>query len=181
MTPNSTNTPQHQILSSEGPLEEQLPICQVCSQFAERRGQPLALDDAMLTTDQLVASGFNRLHVSNSAGSALKEELYVNNVTDRVNAVGVVFLGLTLGCAACHDHKFDPITQREYYQLFAFFNNLDGPPDNKGHKSPEPSLAVPTQTQQGVLVQVYTVSIPPVRTVFAFAQTATAGHGFARL
>ena len=100
------------------------------------------------TTDQLVASGFNRLHVSNSAGSALKEELYVNNVTDRVNAVGTVFLGLTLGCAACHDHKFDPITQREYYQLFAFFNNLDGPPDNKGHKSPEPSLAVPTQAQQ---------------------------------
>ena len=87
------------------------------------------------------------MHVSNSAGSALKEELYVNNVTDRVNAIGTVFLGLTLGCAACHDHKFDPITQREYYQLFAFFNNLDGPPDNKGHKSPEPSLAVPTPTQ----------------------------------
>ena len=100
------------------------------------------------SVDQLVASGFNRLHVSNSAGSALKEELYVNNVTDRVNAIGTVFLGLTLGCAACHDHKFDPITQREYYQLFAFFNNLDGPPDNKGHKSPEPSLAVPTQTQR---------------------------------
>ena len=100
------------------------------------------------TTDQLVASGFNRLHVSNSAGSALKEELYVNNVTDRVNAVGTVFLGLTVGCAACHDHKFDPITQREYYQLFAFFNNLDGPPDNKGHKSPVPSLAVPTQMQR---------------------------------
>ena len=98
--------------------------------------------------DQLVASGFNRLHVSNSAGSALEEELYVNNVTDRVNAIGTVFLGLTLGCAACHDHKFDPITQREYYQLFAFFNNLDGPPDNKGHKSPEPSLAVPTKTQR---------------------------------
>ena len=105
------------------------------------------------TTDQLIASGFNRLHISNSAGSALVEELYVNNVTDRVNAIGTVFLGLTLGCAACHDHKFDPITQQEYYQLFAFFNNLDGPPDNKGHKSPEPSLAVPTQKQRESIEQ----------------------------
>ena len=100
------------------------------------------------STEQLIASGFNRLHISNSAGSALAEELYVNNVTDRVNAVGTVFLGLTLGCAACHDHKFDPITQEEYYQLFAFFNNLDGPPGNKGVKSPEPSLAVPTPVQR---------------------------------
>ena len=98
--------------------------------------------------DQLVASGFNRLHISNSAGSALKEELYVNNVTDRVNAIGVVYLGLTLGCAACHDHKYDPITQKDYYQLFAFFNNMDGPPDNKGQKSPLPNLAVPTSEQE---------------------------------
>ena len=100
------------------------------------------------TTEQLIASGFNRLHISNSAGSALKEELYVNNVTDRVNAIGTVYLGLTLGCAACHDHKYDPITQKEYYQLFAFFNNLDGPPDNKGHQSPAPSLTIPTEADK---------------------------------
>ena len=99
------------------------------------------------TTEQLIASGFNRLHISNSAGSALKEELYVNNVSDRVNAIGTVFLGLTLECAACHDHKYDPISQKEYYQLFAFFNNLDGPPDNKGHKSPVPKLDLPTKQQ----------------------------------
>ena len=99
------------------------------------------------TTAQLVASGFNRLHISNSAGSALEAELYVNNVIDRVNAIGTVYLGLTLACAACHDHKFDPVTQKEYYQLFAFFNNLDGPPDNKGQKSPAPYLAIPTVEQ----------------------------------
>ena len=99
------------------------------------------------TTGQLVASGFNRLHISNSAGSALQAELYVNNVVDRVNSVGTVFLGLTLGCSSCHDHKYDPVTQKEYYQLFAFFNNLDGPPDNKGHKSPVPNLAIPTREQ----------------------------------
>jgi len=99
------------------------------------------------STEQLIASGFNRLHISNSAGSALQAELYVNNVIDRVNAIGTVYLGLTLACAACHDHKYDPISQREYYQLFAFFNNLDGPPDNKGHKSPEPRLLLPTKRQ----------------------------------
>jgi hypothetical protein len=95
------------------------------------------------TQAQMIASGFNRLHVSNSA----KEELYVNNVTDRVNAFGTVFLGLTLGCATCHDHKYDPISQKEYFQFFAYFNNLDGDPDNKGVKSPEPSLAIKTPEQ----------------------------------
>jgi hypothetical protein len=100
------------------------------------------------TNDQLIASGFNRLHISSSAGSALKEELYINNVKDRVDAIGTVFLGLTLGCAACHDHKFDPISQKEYYQLFAFFNNLDGPPDNSGVKSPLPKLSFPTEVQK---------------------------------
>lgn len=100
------------------------------------------------TEDQLIASGFNRLHISNSAGSALEEELYVNNVNDRVNAVGTVFLGLTLGCASCHDHKFDPISQKEYYQLFAFFNNLDGPSHNSGVKSPVPFLLRPSPDQE---------------------------------
>ena len=103
------------------------------------------------TEDQLIASGFNRLHISNSAGSALEEELYVNNVNDRVNAIGTVFMGLTLGCAACHDHKFDPISQKEYYQLFAFFNNLDGPSHNSGVKSPAPFLQRPSPDQKNKL------------------------------
>lgn len=102
---------------------------------------------------QLIASGFNRLHLSNSAGSALEEELYVNNVVDRVNAFGTVFMGLTLGCASCHDHKYDPISQKEYYQLFAFFNNMDGDPDNKGVKSPEPALHLPSKAQKQELLR----------------------------
>ncbi|MCM8539316.1 MAG: PSD1 and planctomycete cytochrome C domain-containing protein [Lentisphaeraceae bacterium] len=101
--------------------------------------------------DQLIASGFNRLHISNSAGSALEEELYVNNVNDRVSAIGTVFMGLTLGCAACHDHKFDPISQKEYYQIFAFFNNLDGPSHNSGVKSPKPRLQFPSPKQESEL------------------------------
>ena len=103
------------------------------------------------STDQLVASGFNRLHLANSAGSALEEELYVNNVVDRVNAVGTVYLGLTLGCAQCHDHKYDPISQREYYQLFAFFNNLDGLSHTQRKKSPPPFLSFPTDEQSQVI------------------------------
>lgn len=102
-------------------------------------------------SDQLVASGFNRLHLSNSAGSALEEELYYNNVVDRVNAVGTVFLGLTLGCAQCHDHKSDPITMREYYQIFAFFNNLDGLSHTQRKKSPPPLLSFPSK-EQSVLI-----------------------------
>lgn len=103
------------------------------------------------TTDQLIASGFNRLHLSNSAGSALAEELYVNNVVDRVNAIGTVFLGLTIGCAQCHDHKYDPISQREYYQLFAFFNNLDGLSHTQRKKSPPPFISLPNEKQSQAL------------------------------
>jgi len=75
--------------------------------------------------DQLVASGFHRLHLIIDVGTALPEESLARNVIDRVNTFGTVFLGLTVGCAQCHDHKFDPITQRDYYRFAAFFNNLD--------------------------------------------------------
>ena len=81
------------------------------------------------TQDQLVASAFNRLHLIINAGTALPEESYTKNVIDRVTAVGTVFMGLTMECAMCHDHKYDPITQKDFYSLFAFFNNLDGGPE----------------------------------------------------
>jgi len=103
------------------------------------------------STDQLVASGFNRLNMANSAGSALAEELYVNNVVDRVNAIGTVYLGLTVGCAQCHDHKYDPISQREYYQLFAFFNNVDGLSHTQRKKSPPPFLSFPSEEQSAAM------------------------------
>jgi hypothetical protein len=79
------------------------------------------------TQDQLVASGFNRLHVSTD-GPLIPQEAITINVVDRVSSIGTVFLGLTLNCAVCHDHKFDPITQKDFYQLYAFFNNIDGGP-----------------------------------------------------
>jgi mono/diheme cytochrome c family protein len=79
------------------------------------------------TNDQMVATGYNRCHVSTSEGGSIEEEVYVRNVLDQVDTNGIVFLGLTVGCARCHDHKFDPITQKDYYELFAFFNSIDGP------------------------------------------------------
>lgn len=81
------------------------------------------------TRDQLVASGFHRLHRVIDVGTMLPEESLAQNVRDRVEAFGTVFLGLTTGCAVCHDHKYDPLTQRDFYALSGFFNNLDGAPE----------------------------------------------------
>ncbi len=77
------------------------------------------------TTDQLIATGFHRNTTSNFEGGIDFEQYRVEAVADRVATTGAAFLGLTLGCARCHDHKYDPVTQREYYQLFAYFNNTD--------------------------------------------------------
>ena len=84
------------------------------------------------TDDQLIASGFNRLHLIIDMGTALPEESYTKNVIDRVTAVSTAFMGLTMQCARCHDHKFDPISQKDFYAMFAFFNNLDGNPETSG-------------------------------------------------
>ena len=84
------------------------------------------------TDDQLIASGFHRLHLIIDRGTALPEESYFKNVVDRVSAVGTTFMGMTVHCAQCHDHKYDPITQKDFYSLFAFFNNIDGEPETNG-------------------------------------------------
>ncbi|WP_283432676.1 PSD1 and planctomycete cytochrome C domain-containing protein [Neorhodopirellula lusitana] len=81
------------------------------------------------TKDQLIASGFHRLHLIIDRGTALPEESHVKNVIDRVTAVGTAFMGLTVQCAQCHDHKFDPITQKDFFSLYAFFNNIDAAPE----------------------------------------------------
>src|SRR5436190_89553 len=79
------------------------------------------------STDQLVATGFHRNTMINQEGGIDLEQFRVESVVDRVNTTGSVWLGLTIGCCQCHDHKFDPISQREYYQFFAFLNNCDEP------------------------------------------------------
>ena len=77
------------------------------------------------TVDQLIASGFHRNTPSNFEGGIDFEQYRIEAVADRTATTGAVFLGLTVGCARCHDHKYDPITQKEFYQLFAFYNNTD--------------------------------------------------------
>ena len=77
------------------------------------------------TEQQILATAFNRLHQQEAEGGSVEEEYRVEYVSDRVQTFATAFLGLTFECARCHDHKYDPITQREYYQLFAMFQNID--------------------------------------------------------
>ncbi|HUG89978.1 MAG TPA: DUF1553 domain-containing protein [Planctomycetaceae bacterium] len=106
------------------------------------------------TVDQLIATGFNRCNVSTSEGGSIEEEVYVRNVVDRVEATSTVFLGLTAGCAVCHDHKYDPIRQRDFYSLFAFFNNIDGGPLDGNAKDHPPIVRVPTGEQTQRLAEI---------------------------
>ncbi len=104
------------------------------------------------TLDHKVASGFNRNHVTTDEGGAIAEEALVEYAVDRTATTASVFLGLTMGCARCHDHKFDPITQEEFYQFYAYFDSIDEPglysqlPDAK--RAFEPALDVPTSEQE---------------------------------
>jgi mono/diheme cytochrome c family protein len=103
------------------------------------------------TLDQKIASGFNRNHMINFEGGAIADEYQVEYVVDRVEATSSAFMGLTMGCARCHSHKFDPITHKEFYQFFAFFNTvpefgLDGRTGNA-----VPVLPLPSHDQQARL------------------------------
>ena len=113
------------------------------------------------SVDQKIASGFNRLHLIIDRGTALPAESFTRNVVDRVTAVGTAFLGLTVQCAVCHDHKYDPITQKDFYQLFAFFNNLDGDPETGGRNTSDfkrglqpPYIDLPTPEQTAQLERI---------------------------
>ncbi len=77
------------------------------------------------TRDQVLATAFNRHHRQTNEGGSIEEEFRVEYVADRTNTFATAFLGLTLECARCHSHKYDPITQKEYYQLFGFFDSID--------------------------------------------------------
>jgi hypothetical protein len=101
------------------------------------------------TRDQRLATAFNRLHRLTNEGGSIAEEWLAENAADRVHTFGMTVLGLTLECARCHDHKYDPISQRDYYSLAAFFNSIDenGLYDNAS-KTPSPSLLLPTAEQE---------------------------------
>ncbi len=91
------------------------------------------------TIEQQIATGFNRNHPFTIEGGTIDEEYRVSYVADRVTTMGTVFLGLTLECSRCHDHKYDPVSQKDFYQMFAFFNNVD----EKGRLGGKPLFAAP--------------------------------------
>ena len=106
---------------------------------------------------QKIASGFNRNTTYNEEGGSDAEEFMVVYAAERASTTATVFLGLTMGCAQCHEHKYDPISQQEFYQFYAFFNSVDGELGATGHDIPlPPLLSLPTREQAESLQQVST-------------------------
>ena len=138
------------------------------------------------TLDQKIATGFNRNHSGNGEGGIVPEEFLVEYAIDRVETTSTVWLGLTLGCARCHDHKFDPITQTEFYEVFANFNNV--PERGKAFKyvNSPPFVTAPTTAQQAELDE-FDAELAKAREAFAALESDRAlrsAHGssrFARL
>ncbi len=105
------------------------------------------------TVDQRVATGFLRCNVTTSEGGVIAEEFRVRYTVDRTETVGTVFLGMTIGCAVCHEHKYDPISQREFYQLYAFFNSAADRGLDGNAPLPPPMMKIPTPETEAQLAK----------------------------
>ena len=104
--------------------------------------------------EQILATAFNRLHPLNMEDGIIGEEFRVESVADRVAVLGDGLMGMTFSCAKCHDHKYDPISQKEYYELYAFFNNINETGQISWDKAvPPPTLALPTARQSQLIEQ----------------------------
>ena len=99
--------------------------------------------------EQILATGFNRLHPQNMEDGIIGEEYRVENVSDRVAVLGDGLMGITLSCAKCHDHKYDPISQKEYFELYSFFNTINETGQiSWDEATPVPTLELPTPQQE---------------------------------
>ncbi|MEM7654855.1 MAG: DUF1553 domain-containing protein [Bacteroidota bacterium] len=120
--------------------------------------------------EQRLATGFNRLHPQNMEGGIVDEEFRVEYVSDRVAVLGDGLMGMTLSCARCHDHKYDPISQREYYELFSYFNNQNETGQISWDKGvPVPAMALPTSRQERIINRLQQVE----RTQLAFLDSVS--------
>jgi hypothetical protein len=103
------------------------------------------------TLEQKIATGFNRNHRYNSEAGLVVEEFLLENAVDRVETTGTLWMGLTLSCCRCHDHKYDPFTQRDYYGMIAFFNSIPEAGRAIKEGNSEPVIVAPAREQQAVL------------------------------
>ena len=104
------------------------------------------------TKDMLIATAFNRNHPQNMEGGIVEEEFQTEYVMDRTNTFGDAFMAMSVGCARCHDHKYDPISQKNYYELFSFFNNVrESGQISWNDDPPTPTLLLPTTEQEKVV------------------------------
>lgn len=104
------------------------------------------------TKDMLIATAFNRIHAQNMEGGIVEEEFQTEYVMDRTNTFGDAFMAMSLSCARCHDHKYDPVSQKNYYEMFSFFNNvLEAGQISWNDDIPTPSLLLPTAQQEAVI------------------------------
>ncbi|BCX46604.1 endo-inulinase [Haloferula helveola] len=104
------------------------------------------------TRDQRLASGFNRLHRMTNEGGSIAEEFLVEYAADRLHTAGTAIYGLTMECSRCHDHKYDPITMRDYYGMLGFFNSIaENGLYSHAAVTPSPSLLLPTEAQETAL------------------------------
>lgn len=104
------------------------------------------------TRDMLIATAFNRLHQQNGEGGIVEEEFQTEYVMDRTNTVGDAFMAISLGCARCHDHKYDPVSHKNYYELFSFFNNVrEAGQIAHSEDLPTPTLMLPDEKQEKLM------------------------------
>ncbi len=108
------------------------------------------------TRETRLATAFNRHHMQSQEGGIVPEEYRVEYVADRVQTFGSAFLGVTLDCARCHDHKYDPVTQRNYFELFAFFNNVNEAGQAPYSGMPSPTLVLPSHDAEQRLAELST-------------------------
>ncbi|MEM9345315.1 MAG: DUF1553 domain-containing protein [Planctomycetota bacterium] len=114
------------------------------------------------TQEQQLATAFNRLHRMNAEGGAIPEEWRVEGVADRLATFGTAFMGMTFDCARCHDHRYDPISQENYFELFAFFNSIDESGTVEFRRPdiiPPPSMLLSTDTQQADLDRLKEIAV----------------------
>ncbi len=126
------------------------------------------------TLDQKIASGFNRCNITTSEGGAIDEEYLVLYARDRTDTTSQVWLGLTAGCAVCHDHKYDPLSQKEFYQLSAFFNNTTQKAMDGNRKDTPPVIVVPKPEDQSRWDELQSATISAAKFVEERKQTARA-------